>query len=71
MKTWFDYDGHIDRGAQSNILLDELLRGLFAEISIKAIKPYLLWTLKECPLLKRKDDKIKTFPCVYKYTVFD
>lgn len=65
-RRWFAFEGTQERGAQCNIQLDQLLRGLFREPSLRSYKHYLMKILDEIPRLKGKDDTLVTFPCFYK-----
>lgn len=66
MRRWFTFEGTQERGAQCNIQLDQLLRGLFREPTQKSYKQYLTNILDEISRLKGKDDTLVTFPCFYK-----
>lgn len=65
-RLWYTFDGSIENGAQYNILLDELLKGLFKNSSMTRTKNYFKWLKNEVSLLKQKNSTLKTFPCFTK-----
>lgn len=69
-RSWYAFDGTVESGAQYNILLDELLKGLFKKSDLVKITNYLQWTQVEAKQLKQKSSTLKTFPCFTKYTSF-
>lgn len=66
MRRWFTFEGTQERGAHCNIQLDQLLRGLFREPTLRSYKQYLSIILDEISRLKGKDDRLVIFPCFYK-----
>lgn len=69
-RSWYAFDGTAECGAQYNILLDELLKGLFKKSDLAKIDNYLRWTQIEAKQLKQKSSTLKTFPCFTKYMQF-
>lgn len=62
-KTWHSFDGNEVRGAECNLLLDELLKGYFHDAKFSFIKRNVEWTMQEIKDLSGKKGILKTFPC--------
>ncbi|XP_068157652.1 Fanconi anemia group D2 protein homolog isoform X2 [Drosophila tropicalis] len=61
-RKWFDFTGHLEKGSQCNIYLDELVKG-FLKSSLYDRQKNLLHALKqECMLLNTKDKSLNSYP---------
>ncbi|XP_059622047.1 Fanconi anemia group D2 protein [Phlebotomus argentipes] len=61
-KRWYTCTGAIEKGSQFNVFLAELLKGVFRLTDFKQLIKQIEWIQQEIPLLKRRDDTLKTFP---------
>lgn len=65
-RRWFNYSGHLEKGAQCNIYLDELVRGFLRDSDFKRQSDILTVIRVECEALKKKDGALKSFPNIKK-----
>lgn len=65
-RTWYSLDGKLERRADCNILLDELLKGLFHNADTSCVKNHIKMVFKEMTNLDLKDGVLKTFPSFHK-----
>uniref|UniRef100_A0A7G3AIN6 Putative fanconi anaemia protein fancd2 nuclease n=1 Tax=Lutzomyia longipalpis TaxID=7200 RepID=A0A7G3AIN6_LUTLO len=61
-RHWYTCTGAIERGSEFNVFLTELLKGVFRCGDFKQLNAQILWIRREIPLLKNRDDTLKTFP---------
>ncbi|KAH8382936.1 hypothetical protein KR009_005875 [Drosophila setifemur] len=61
-RKWFHYSGTLDKGAQCNIYLDELVKGFLKNSTYKGQNELLGELLKECSILNTKDKALSSFP---------
>lgn len=66
-RKWYGYAGTMEKGAQCNLLLNELLIGFLADSDYKRMKSVLKLVIEEVNFLKKKDDCLKMFPNIHKY----
>lgn len=60
----------MEKGSEANVLLEDLLKGLFANADLKFVQKYLLTVSLEVGSLNNKDGKLKSFPNFTKYKTF-
>ncbi|XP_055384821.1 Fanconi anemia group D2 protein homolog [Condylostylus longicornis] len=65
-RRWYNLEGNMEKGAFSNILLDEIIKGFVKNSSSKRLKEILVVILTDSKGLKGKDDIIKSFPNIHK-----
>lgn len=65
-RTWYSLEGKLERGADCNVLLNELLKGLFHNGDISFAKNQIKTVLKEMKNLDVKDGVLKSFPSFHK-----
>lgn len=68
-KPWIHYDGTLEKGARCNVLLNELLKGLFKGANMVTIKKFVKIVVKDIKLVTKKDSNLKKFPLFNKYNV--
>lgn len=61
-RKWFNYNGHLERGAKCNVHLDDLVRGFLRDSNFKRQQEILSIIRVECEALKNKDGALKSFP---------
>lgn len=65
-RVWYSLEGKLERGADCNVLLDELLKGLFHNGDITFVKNHIKTVFKEMKQLDLKDGVLKSFPSFHK-----
>lgn len=60
--TWYSNTGAAEKGCEANVLLDQLLKGLFKNINYKTTHKHILKTLEEVSSLNNKDGKLNSYP---------
>lgn len=65
-RTWYSLEGRLERGADCNVLLDELLKGLFHNGDISFVKNHIKTVFKEMKNFDLKDGVLKSFPSFHK-----
>lgn len=60
--TWYSNTGAAEKGCEANVLLDQLLKGLFKNINFKTTHKHILMTLEEVSSLNTKDGKLNSYP---------
>ncbi|XP_065371634.1 Fanconi anemia group D2 protein homolog [Calliphora vicina] len=61
-RKWFNYDGLLEKGAQCNIYLDELIKGFLRDSDFKRQREILRIVREESKSLNGKDSSLKSFP---------
>ncbi|EDV43092.1 uncharacterized protein Dana_GF18312 [Drosophila ananassae] len=61
-RKWFHFSGTLDKGAQCNIYLDEIIKGFFKNSTFKRQNELLCELIKECNILNTKDKALNSFP---------
>ncbi|XP_037821987.1 Fanconi anemia group D2 protein [Lucilia sericata] len=61
-RKWFNYDGLLEKGAQCNIYLDELIKGFLRDSDFKRQREILRIVREESKALSGKDSSLKSFP---------
>ncbi|KAH8294661.1 hypothetical protein KR018_001006 [Drosophila ironensis] len=61
-RKWFQYTGVLDKGAQCNIYLDQIVKGFFKNSSFERQNELLSVLIKECTILNAKDKALNSFP---------
>uniref|UniRef100_A0A1I8P4T9 Fanconi anemia group D2 protein n=1 Tax=Stomoxys calcitrans TaxID=35570 RepID=A0A1I8P4T9_STOCA len=61
-RKWFNYEGLLEKGAQCNVYLDELVKGFLRESDFKRQNEILRAVCEECKNLNGKDTSLKSFP---------
>ncbi|KAM7362212.1 fancd2 [Cochliomyia hominivorax] len=61
-RKWFNYDGLLEKGAQCNIYLDELVKGFLRDSDFKRQREILRIVREESKSLNGKDSSLKSFP---------
>lgn len=61
-KEWHSDTGAAERGAEANVMLDQLLKGLFKKINYPTTHRHILKSLNEVADLNQKDGKLKSYP---------
>ncbi|KAM8706214.1 hypothetical protein ACLKA7_010484 [Drosophila subpalustris] len=65
-RKWFNHTGSLEKGAQCNIHLDELVKGFLKDSPFERQKDILSDLKEECGLLNKKDKALDSFPNVKK-----
>lgn len=65
-RKWYHYTGSLEKGAQCNIHLDELIKGFLKDLSFERQKDILLSLKEECVLLNKKDLALQSIPNIKK-----
>ncbi|EDV91108.1 Fanconi anemia group D2 protein [Drosophila grimshawi] len=65
-RKWYDYTGSLEKGAQCNIHLDELVKGFLKDSSLERQSEILCRLKEECVLLKTKDKSLQSVPNIKK-----
>lgn len=65
-RKWYHYSGSVEKGAQCNIHLDELIKGFLRDSSFERQKDILLALRDECLLLNKKDMALESIPNIKK-----
>lgn len=66
-RKWFNYEGLLEKGAQCNIYLDELIKGFLRDSDFKRQREILRIVREESKSLNGKDSSLKSFPNFKKY----
>ncbi|SPP83080.1 Fanconi anemia group D2 protein homolog [Drosophila guanche] len=61
-RKWFHFSSSLHKGAQCNIYLDELVKGLLKHSTFARQKELLNELIKECTILNTKDKALNSFP---------
>ncbi|KAH8292041.1 hypothetical protein KR054_003960 [Drosophila jambulina] len=61
-RKWFHYSGTVDKGAQCNTYLDELVKGFFKNSTSEHQSELLGQLVGECTILNTKDKALNSFP---------
>ncbi|XP_075147776.1 fancd2 [Haematobia irritans] len=61
-RKWFNYEGHLEKGAQCNVYLDELVKGFLKDSDFKRQNDILRAVCEESKNLNGKDTSLKSFP---------
>ncbi|XP_073815806.1 fancd2 isoform X2 [Musca autumnalis] len=61
-RKWFNYEGLLEKGAQCNVYLDELVKGFLRDSDFKRQREILRAVSDECKHLNGKDTSLKSFP---------
>lgn len=61
-QPWNSMTGSVEKGCEANILLDQLLKGLFKDTNYKITHKHILKTLAEVASLNSKDGKLNSYP---------
>ncbi|KAH8247136.1 hypothetical protein KR032_010698 [Drosophila birchii] len=61
-RKWFHHSGTVDKGAQCNTYLDELVKGFFKNSTPKHQSELLKQLVEECVILNTKDKALHSFP---------
>uniref|UniRef100_A0A1A9WNL2 Fanconi anemia group D2 protein n=1 Tax=Glossina brevipalpis TaxID=37001 RepID=A0A1A9WNL2_9MUSC len=61
-RKWFNYDGGLEKGAQCNVYLDELVKGFLKDSDFHRQREILRIVREESKHLKGKDCSLKSFP---------
>ncbi|XP_060649460.1 LOW QUALITY PROTEIN: Fanconi anemia group D2 protein [Drosophila nasuta] len=65
-RKWYHYSGSLEKGAQCNIHLDELVKGFLKDSPYDRQKDILSDLNEECGLLNKKDTALDSFPNIKK-----
>ncbi|XP_064549377.1 Fanconi anemia group D2 protein homolog [Drosophila montana] len=65
-RKWYHYSGSVEKGAQCNIHLDELIKGFLKDSPFERQKDILLALRDECLLLNKKDMALESIPNIKK-----
>lgn len=68
-RKWFNYEGLLEKGAQCNVYLDELVKGFLRDSDFKRQREILRAVSDESKHLNGKDTSLKSFPNFKKYLV--
>lgn len=63
-QKWYGFEGSLESGANCNILLDELLKGLFNNPSLSIVQTNAEVIVAESKLITSKNKSLKEFPCI-------
>lgn len=66
-RRWFAADGTAERGARGNLLLDELVAGMFVRIKLTSLQQLIAKVLAEMKRWKSKDSVLAMFPTIKRY----
>ncbi|XP_017017550.1 Fanconi anemia group D2 protein homolog [Drosophila kikkawai] len=61
-RKWFHHSGTVDKGAQCNTYLDELVKGFFKNSTPEQQSELLGQLVEECAILNTKDKALNSFP---------
>ncbi|KAH8265254.1 hypothetical protein KR038_002491 [Drosophila bunnanda] len=61
-RKWFHHSGTVDKGAQCNTYLDELVKGFFKNSTPEHQSKLLGELVEECAILNTKDKALNSFP---------
>ncbi|XP_026845923.1 Fanconi anemia group D2 protein [Drosophila persimilis] len=61
-RKWFHFSSNLDKGAQCNIYLDELVKGFLKDSTFARQNELLNELIKECKILNTKDKALISFP---------
>lgn len=61
-RKWFNYEGILEKGAQCNVYLDELVKGFLRDSDFKRQRDILRAVCEESKQLNGKDTSLKSFP---------
>uniref|UniRef100_A0A1I8ML88 Fanconi anemia group D2 protein n=1 Tax=Musca domestica TaxID=7370 RepID=A0A1I8ML88_MUSDO len=61
-RKWFNYEGLLEKGAQCNVYLDELVKGFLRDSDFKRQREILRAVSDESKHLSGKDTSLKSFP---------
>uniref|UniRef100_A0A1B0FNR3 Fanconi anemia group D2 protein n=1 Tax=Glossina morsitans morsitans TaxID=37546 RepID=A0A1B0FNR3_GLOMM len=65
-RKWFSYEGTLEKGAQCNIYLDELVKGFLKDSDFRRQREILRIVREESKHLNGKDCSLKSFPNIKK-----
>ncbi|ALC46708.1 Fancd2 [Drosophila busckii] len=65
-RKWYHYTGCLEKGAQCNLHLDELVKGFLKDSSIERQRDILRGLSEECVMLNTKDKSLDSFPNIKK-----
>ncbi|KAL9900180.1 fancd2 isoform 1-T3 [Glossina fuscipes fuscipes] len=65
-RKWFSYEGSLEKGAQCNIFLDELVKGFLKDSDFRRQREILRIVREESKHLNGKDCSLKSFPNIKK-----
>lgn len=65
-RKWYHYSTSLEKGAQCNIHLDELVKGFLKDSSFERQNDILRGLTEESGLLNKKDNALPSFPNIKK-----